>query len=221
MGPQKCSNCSGPHAASSKDCHAWQMEEEIQRIRVEKRISFPEARLLVEAKAPAICSPTLTLYSSIVSKKKKCVKSVDCQSDLSWASSDTPACISGGPGSASVNNQASEKTESAGADAQVLRKSARQVDKSGSSGAGPIAPTETHPSSQGTGLKTSPKSQARTVSARSGSTTRRSVRPSEKLLVEGVWVDVGEHSKFRSPPCQIHNSFSFQDESGRQAWKGP
>ena len=92
-GPPNCSDCSGPHAASANDCPAWQMEKEFERIHVEKRISFPEARQLVEVKTPAICSPTPTLYSSIVSKKY--VKSVHCQTDLSWWSSDIPTCISG------------------------------------------------------------------------------------------------------------------------------
>ena len=55
-GPPNCSNCSGPHAASAKDCPAWQMKKEIQRIRVEKLISFQKARELVEGETPAICS---------------------------------------------------------------------------------------------------------------------------------------------------------------------
>ena len=41
-GPKLCSNCNGPHASSAKDCPVWQKEKEIQRVRVEKRISFPE-----------------------------------------------------------------------------------------------------------------------------------------------------------------------------------
>ena len=48
------SNCYGPHASSAKDCLVWQKEKEIQRARVEKRISFPEARQLIEAKMPAV-----------------------------------------------------------------------------------------------------------------------------------------------------------------------
>ena len=48
-GPKLCSNCYGPHASSAKDCPVWQ-KEEFQRVRVEKRISFSEARQLVEAR---------------------------------------------------------------------------------------------------------------------------------------------------------------------------
>ena len=106
-------------------------------------------------------------------------------------SSDAPICISGRPGSASVSTQASsEKTGSAGADTQALRKSTRQADKSGSYGAGPSAPTKRHPLTQGMGSKTSPKSQALAVGARLESTAGGSARPSEKLLVEGLWVNV-------------------------------
>ena len=53
-GPKLCSNCNGPHASSAKDCPVWQKGKEIQRVHVEKRISFPEARQLVEAKMPTV-----------------------------------------------------------------------------------------------------------------------------------------------------------------------
>ena len=52
MCPKLCSNCNGPHASSAKDFPVWQ--EEIQRVRVEKHISFPEARQLVEAKMATV-----------------------------------------------------------------------------------------------------------------------------------------------------------------------
>ena len=56
-GPKLCSNCNGPHASLAKDCPVWQ--KEIQRVRVEKRVSFPEARQLVEARMPLEVGPTL------------------------------------------------------------------------------------------------------------------------------------------------------------------
>ena len=55
-GPKLCSNCNGPHASSAKDCPVWQKEKQIQRVCVEKRTSFPEARQLVEAKMPTVVS---------------------------------------------------------------------------------------------------------------------------------------------------------------------
>ena len=132
-------------------------------------------------------------------------------------SSDAPICISGRPGSASVSTQASsEKTGSAGADTQALRKSTRQADKSGSYGAGPSAPTKRHPLTQGMGSKTSPKSQALAVGARLESTAGGSARPSEKLLVEGVRVDVGGilNPGLPPPPCQINKFPRRKREAG-------
>ena len=156
-GPPNCCNCSGLHAVSAKDCSVWQMAKEVQLIHIEKRISFQVARQLVQAKTPATCTPTSTLYSSVVSKK--CVKSVDCQTDLRWVSSDTPTCISGGPGSASVSTEASpDRTRTAGADALLCASPLGRRTNLGPLTPGPVAPTKRHLLTQGTGSKTSPKS---------------------------------------------------------------
>ena len=53
LGPKLCSNCNGPHASPAKDCPVWQ-KQEIQRVRVGKHISVPEARQFVEAKMPTV-----------------------------------------------------------------------------------------------------------------------------------------------------------------------
>ena len=53
-GPKICSDCSGPHASSSRDCPVWQKEKEIQRIRVEKSIYCPEARRLIEGRSSSV-----------------------------------------------------------------------------------------------------------------------------------------------------------------------
>ena len=45
----KCSNCGQPHMASSKDCQFFKKETEIQKIKTEKYISYPEARRFVTA----------------------------------------------------------------------------------------------------------------------------------------------------------------------------
>ena len=63
-GPKLCSNCNGPHASSAKDCPVWQKEKEIQHARAEKRISFLEARELVEAKMLTTLLPLLGDFSS-------------------------------------------------------------------------------------------------------------------------------------------------------------
>ena len=144
-GRQMCSNCNGPHAASAKDCPVWK-EKKIQRIRVEKRISFLEARQLVEAKSLSTGFTSNLSFADVLNKKKS-VKSVVCQTDLTWASSDTPVqtvcsiCVSGGPGSVSTGTQASSrKSGPASTDTRELCESALKADtSSGSPCAGPSA----------------------------------------------------------------------------------
>ena len=76
---------------------------------------------------------------------KKSVKSVVCQTELTWVSPDTPVHtvhsirVSGSPGSVSTGTQASSgKSGLALSDARALCESALQADKrSGSPGAGP------------------------------------------------------------------------------------
>ena len=72
-------------------------------------------------------------YSNVVSRKR--VQSIECQTDLSWVSSDNPVqavSISGRPGSASAGIQASPgSTGSASADARVLCESAFEKSSKG------------------------------------------------------------------------------------------
>ena len=112
-GPQICSNCSGPHAASAKECPVWMKEKEIQCICVEKCISFPEARQLVEAKFPSTTLTAAVLFADVVDMKRL-VKSVVCQTDFTRVCSDTPVQtvhsvvhVSTGPGLVSTGTQAS------------------------------------------------------------------------------------------------------------------
>ena len=69
-GPQICFNCNGPHAASAKECPDCKKEKEIQRIRVEKRISFPEAIQLVEAKFPSTTLTSAVSFADVLNRKK-------------------------------------------------------------------------------------------------------------------------------------------------------
>ena len=129
--PKLCSNCNGPHASSAKDCPVWQKEKEIQRGRVEKRISFPEARQLVEAKMPTVISGDKT-YAAATSTRRES-KSVQCQTSLTWVFSDRPLRTtesnvrsSGRPGSVSTGIQASSgKSRTVSADARVPCESAK------------------------------------------------------------------------------------------------
>ena len=76
----KCSNCGQPHMASSKDCQHFIREKEIQKIKSETNISYPEARRFVSATND---SPTQKSYASVA----KCVlnsKSVETQAIFTW-----------------------------------------------------------------------------------------------------------------------------------------
>ena len=81
-GPKLCSNCNGPHASSAKDCPVWQKEKEIQRVRVEKRISFPEARQLAETKMPTVVSGGKTYAAAAFTRRE--FKSVECQTSITF-----------------------------------------------------------------------------------------------------------------------------------------
>ena len=50
--PTVCCNCKGSHSPTDKTCPSYLKEVKIQKIRSEQRISFAEARKLVEAAAP-------------------------------------------------------------------------------------------------------------------------------------------------------------------------
>ena len=112
-GPKPCSNCSAPHTSSAKGCPVWQKEKEIQHVHVEKRISFLEARQLVEAKMPTVITGGKT-YAAATSTRRES-KSVECQTSLTFfSSSECPLRTtesnlhsSGGPGSVSTGTQAS------------------------------------------------------------------------------------------------------------------
>ena len=110
-GPKLCSNCNGPHASSAKDCPVWQKEKEIQHVRIEKCISFPEARQLAEAKMPTVITGGKT-YAAAASTRRES-RSVECQASLTWVFSErllrtteSNVCSSGGPGSVSTSTQA-------------------------------------------------------------------------------------------------------------------
>ena len=130
-GPKLCSNCNGPHASSAKDCPVWQKEKEIQHVCVEKRISFPEARQLVEAKMPTVITGGRT-YAAAASTRRES-RSVQCQTSLTWVFSDRPLRTiesnvhsSGGPGSVSAGTRASSgKSRTVSADARVPCESAK------------------------------------------------------------------------------------------------
>lgn len=50
----RCANCSGSHAAYSKDCPEWQKQKDIVQLKVEKNISFSEAKAQVQQRMTSV-----------------------------------------------------------------------------------------------------------------------------------------------------------------------
>ena len=220
-GPKLCSNCNGPHASSAKDCPIWQKWKEIQRVRVEKRISFPEAKQLVEAKMPTVISGGKT-YAAAASTRRES-KSIECQTALTWGFSERPLMTtesnvhsSGRPGSVSTGIQASSgKSRTVSANAWVPCESAKcslekdrgsaDPPKTASRGSanphkmaskGSAAPSKSAPEGSAGPLKTA-------ASKDDSSSSRYSLT---KVRVEGVLVDVEgfSHPRRSAPSSRPH-----------------
>ena len=69
-----CVNCNGNHPSSSKNCTVWLKEKEIQKLKVDKHLSYPDARKLYNIQHPSIS------YAMML--KKKTTREIACQTDL-------------------------------------------------------------------------------------------------------------------------------------------
>ena len=86
----KCVNCEGKHTSNSKDCPAWKKQKNIIKIKIEKNISFPEARRLCEAGnvagpvtyAQAVAATSLASKSTVSPKPTS--KSIHTQTNITW-----------------------------------------------------------------------------------------------------------------------------------------
>ncbi|XP_056009963.1 uncharacterized protein LOC130051670 [Ostrea edulis] len=77
----KCKNCKGDHMASSKQCPIWIKEKEIQKIKAEKRITYHEAKKLVNMYS--IPKPNLSSYATALkSPSMKNMSTQVCQNDI-------------------------------------------------------------------------------------------------------------------------------------------
>jgi len=211
-GPKLCSTCNGPHASSAKDCPVWQKEKEIQRVRVEKRISFPEARQLVEAKMPTVISGGKT-YAAASSTRKES-KSVECQTSLTFFSflfffffperplrtTESSVRSSAGPGSVSTGTQASSgKSGTVSADARVPCESAKcssetdrgSADRPKTASRGSPKPHKMASKGCAAPSKSAPKGSAGPLKiAASKDDSSSSRRSPTKVRMDGVLVDV-------------------------------
>lgn len=81
-----CINCEGNHEATSKKCTRWQLEKEIQRLKVVNNLSYGDARKQAETILPPRPKDT---YASVA---KKSSSSIEVQTDISFfkPSTQTP-----------------------------------------------------------------------------------------------------------------------------------
>ena len=76
-----CTNCSGPHPAYSKECPEWTKQQAIVRIKVERNITFPEAKQLYNQQMGTSSSRPSASYASIC---KPTMRTLATQTDLTW-----------------------------------------------------------------------------------------------------------------------------------------
>nr|KAG5705734.1 hypothetical protein BaRGS_027393 [Batillaria attramentaria] len=93
-----CINCKGSHPSSSKDCPKWKEECTIQRIRVEQKVSFPEARRIAsDCQEQEMGVPQGSILSPVLFSLKinNIVKSVTKGTDASLFVDDFALCVKG------------------------------------------------------------------------------------------------------------------------------
>ena len=89
--PQKCINCKGGHSSSSKSCPCWLMEKAISRVRTERKISFHEARKIVEPSFKT--KEKVQSYADAVRRPVK-MCSIEVQTDFPSSADTTTSKVS-------------------------------------------------------------------------------------------------------------------------------
>ena len=83
-----CVNCKSNHCAYSSKCPQWKLKKtktQVQQLRVQNRLSFPDARNLVEIAASKVVGKT---YVAVATAPKPIAKSVAINIELIWHSDD-------------------------------------------------------------------------------------------------------------------------------------
>ena len=65
----KCVNCKGAHPSSSKDCNVWKKEKHIQKVKTERKISYPDARKIVQETSSWLLPGAKPLFALVVAKQ--------------------------------------------------------------------------------------------------------------------------------------------------------
>ena len=85
--PPKCVNCEGAHPSSSKDCEVCKKEKHIQKVKTEKKISYPDARKIVQETGSWLLPGAKPLFASVAAKQ---VVSCAVQTGINWVKSENP-----------------------------------------------------------------------------------------------------------------------------------
>ena len=85
--PPKCMNCEGAHPSSSKDCDVWKKEKQIQKVKTEKKISYPDAQKIVQETNSWLLPGEKPLFASVAAKQ---IVSCAVQTDITWVKSENP-----------------------------------------------------------------------------------------------------------------------------------
>ena len=75
-----CTNLKGNHCSYSRECPRWTFEKQVQQVRVHNRLSFPEARKLVEMAARTVADKSYAAAAA----PKRATKSVAINTELTW-----------------------------------------------------------------------------------------------------------------------------------------
>jgi len=87
----QCVNCKRKHRASSRECPKWKLEKKVQRLKVERGISFPDARKAAVSE-PSTNTSSKRTAASVVSgsttatsqRSQKSTVSIAIQTELTW-----------------------------------------------------------------------------------------------------------------------------------------
>lgn len=197
----KCTNCGEPHMASSKDCPLYIKERKIQAIKVERNISYPEARKFVSM---ANDSSAQKSYASVT---KPVFTSVETQTDITWLNkADKPTRLT-------VKNTEKIITASKNVtnSTQTTTSSSRPTTTSNSK-----SPTSSNSTShQNKKEQRKPKAQNRSLSQKQGKAERDPVQVHNKY---GHLDDSEDESVWNLPP---DDSPSPMDESPSETRRTP
>ena len=79
-------NCEGAHPSSSKECDVWKKEKDIQKVKTEKKCSYPDALKIVQ-ETNSWLPGAKPLFASVAAKQ---MVSCAVQTDITRVKSDNP-----------------------------------------------------------------------------------------------------------------------------------